>query len=128
MNVLSLSIEENGYLPNQPAAWPKRKVEYLEYNLRRVQHLQVEMEPCHKEQAENFRGALICARQGSVENCRLKSLNILVWRPHSWRKLWKETAKRGIDEEIAPYKACLQPFKGLTGKLTLLDREVTLDG
>ena len=127
MNVFRLSLDDDGYLPIQLAAWPKERLEYLDYNLRRVQHLQVEMKIWHREQAKGFRGGLFRARQGTVENCWLKSLDIQLSRPPSWCKFWIYTAKRGIDKEMAPYKAFLQPFRGLTGKLTLLGREAMLD-
>ena len=79
------------------------------------------------KQAEGFRDALIRARQGSVERCWLKSLNIQVLGPRYWVKLWDYRAQGDIDEEIASYKAFLQLFRGIAGKLTILGREVMLD-
>ena len=131
MNVFRHPLNDYGYLLNQL----QRRAEYLELNLRRVQHLQLEIQLydhvlCHRvqmKQAEGFRGALIRARQGSMERCWLKSLNIQVSGPRSWVELWDCTAQRGTDKEMASYKAFLQLFRGITGKLTILGREVMLD-
>ena len=61
-----------------------------------------------------------------MERCWLESLNIQVWGP-SWGELWDYTAQWGTDKEMASYKAFLQSFRGMTGKLTVLGREVMLD-
>ena len=137
MNVFQLSLDVYGHLevPNQLAAWPKRNAGDLELNLRKVQHLQLEMglydhvlsDPLPMKQAEWFRGALIRARKGSVETCRLKSLDIQVYGARSWSDLWDYTAQQGTDKEVAPFKSFLQPFREITGKLTVLGREVILD-
>ena len=131
MNAFRHSLNDYGYLLNQL----QRRAGYLELNLRRVQHLQVEIQLydhalCHHvqmKQAEGFRDALIRARQGSVERCWLKSLNIQVMGPRYWVRLWDYRAQGDIDEEIASYKAFLQLFRGIAGKLTVLGREVMLD-
>lgn len=131
MNVFRHSLNDYGYLLNQLQG----RAGYLELNLRRVQHLQLEVQLydhvlCHRvqmKQAEGFRDALIRARQSSVERCWLKSLNIQVRGPRSWVKLWDYTAQGDIDKEMASYKAFLQLFRGITGKLTVLGREVMFD-
>ena len=133
-NVFRLSLIDYECLPTQLPAWSKRRAEYLEINLKRVQHLQLEMElyddglsdPLQVEQPEWFRRALIRARQGSVERLWLKSLDIQVCGPRSWSEICDYTAQ-GTDEEMARYKAFLQPLRGRIGKLTIFGREVTLD-
>ena len=130
MNVFQHSLDDYGYLLHQL----QRKAGYLEFNLRRVQHLQLEIQHhdhvlCHRvqmKQAEGFRDALIRARQGTVERCWLKSLNIQVSGPRCWFKLWEYRAQGDVDKEIASYQAFLQLFRGITGKLTVLGREVML--
>lgn len=127
-NVLWLSLVDYGRLPSQLAARSKRKAEQLEFNLRRVQHLQLIVylygdglsDPLQMEQPEWFRGALLRAKQGSVERCPLKSLDIQVCGSLSWSEFCGHTAQRGTDKKMAPYKAFLQPFIGMAGKLTVL--------
>ena len=127
MNVLELSLAHDGYRPDELAAWPKERLEYLEYHLRRVQHLQIKMTLWHRQQAKGFRGALIRARQGTAEDCWLKSLDIQLSRLSSWCNFLISTADRGIDKEMTLLKFFLQPFRGLAGKLTFHGREVMLD-
>ena len=83
-------------------------------------------DPLQVEQPERFRDALMHARQGSVEKCWLKSLDIQVCGPRSWREICDYTAQ-GTDEKMARYIAFLQPLRGRIGKLTIFGREVTLD-
>ena len=66
------------------------------------------------------------ARQGSVEKCWLKSLDIPVCEPRSWGEICDYTAQ-GTDEEMALYKGFLQPLRGRIGKLTIFGRQVMLD-
>ena len=137
MNVFRLSLDHFGNLevPNQLVAWSKRSAGDLELNFRRVQHIQLEMElydhgqshPQRMKQAEWVRGALIRARQGSVERCWLRSLDIQVYGTRSLSESWNFTAQQSTDKELVPYKAFLQPFRGMTGKLTFLGQEVMLD-
>ena len=69
-NVFRLSLADYGCLPYQLAARSKRRAEYLKSNLKRVQHLQLEMklyddglsDLLQMEQPEWFRGALLRAR------------------------------------------------------------------
>lgn len=41
----------------------------------------------------------------------------------SWSEFCDDTVERGTDEEVAPYKALLQPLRGKIGKLTVLGRK-----
>ena len=134
-NVFRLSLIDYECLPTQLPAWSKRRAEYLEINLKRVQHLQLEMElyddglsdPLQEEQPKWFRAALMRARQGSVEKCWLKSLDIQVCGPRSWNEYCDYAAQQGTDEEMARYNAFFQPLRGRIGKLTIFGREVMLD-
>ena len=62
-----------------------------------------------------------------MEKCWLKALGIQVCRQRSWSELCDYTAQWGSDKEMALYKAFVQPFRGMTGKLTVLGREAMLD-
>ena len=85
------------------AACSKKRAEYLEVNLKRVQHLQLEMQlyndgvcdPRYLVQPEWFRGALMRVKQGSVEKYWLKSLDIQVCEPQGWSGL--------IDHELGQF-------------------------
>ncbi|KAK0517136.1 hypothetical protein JMJ35_000291 [Cladonia borealis] len=137
-SVFRLSIFDYGYLRSELPTWSKRRTEYIELNLKinlkRMQHLHLEMELYddglsdlrQAEQLEWFCGALMRARQGSVETCWLKSLDIPAFGPGPWGGIGNSTAQ-GTDEEMARYKAFLRPLIGRIGKLTIRGRQVTLD-
>ena len=106
---------------------------WYKFNLKRVQHLQLEMElhdngVSDLQQVEQLKwlwGALMRARQGSVETCWLKSVDILVCAG-PWGEIDNYT-RQVTDEEMARYKAFLRPLIGGIGKLTIRGRQVTLD-
>ena len=133
-SVFWLSLFDYGCLPSELPTFSKRRVRYLEINLKRVQHVQIEMDVHDNglsdlqqvKRLEWFCGALVRARQGSVEKCWLKSLDIPVCEPRSWGEICDYTAQ-GTDEEMALYKGFLQTLRGRIGKLTIFGRQVMLD-
>ena len=106
----------------------------IKIKLKRVQHLRLEIE-LHEYGVSNLQqvepikwlcGALVRARQGSVETCWMKSLDITVCGPGPWGEIGNYTTQVA-DEEMARYKSFLQPLLGTIGKFTVRGRQVTLD-
>ena len=134
-SVFRLSLFEYGFirsvLPTLPRRWAE---DVIKINLKRVQHLRLEMELHHfvvsdLQQVEQLKWlcrALMRARQGSMETCWLKSLDVIVRGPGQWGEIGNSTAQ-GTDEEMARYKAFIKPLLGRIGKLTVRGRQVTLD-
>ena len=134
-SVFRLSLFDYGFIRSVLPEFSRRMAEYvIKINLKRVQHLRLEIELYEYgvsnfqqvEQIEWLCGALVQARQGSVETCWLKSLDITVSGPGQRGETGNSTAQ-GTDEEVARYKAFLQPLLGRIGKLTVRSRQVTLD-
>ena len=140
-NVFWLSFVFSECLPTERPAWPKKSkkskkwTESLEINLKRAPPLQLELkledngqsDLQQLEQLEWFYDALIRAKQRSVEKCWLKSLDIQVCKSRSQDFFGYYPAKQVTDEEMALYKAILQPLRGRIGKLMIFGRQLTLD-